>query len=100
MKIYIASKITGLENYKELFDAKQKELEAQGHIIMNPAAFGSACPGFEHHEYMQVCYAMIDVCEGVHFFGDWTKSKGAMMEFKYAHQRGKTITQTNKIPKQ
>lgn len=37
MKIYIAGKITGEPNYKEKFDIAATSLEAQGHIVLNPA---------------------------------------------------------------
>lgn len=37
MKIYIAGKITGDENYREKFAKAQAELEKDGHIVLNPS---------------------------------------------------------------
>ena len=48
---------------------------------MNPSILPN---GFEHEEYMRICYAMIDVCDCVYFLENWTKSKGAQMEHDYA----------------
>ena len=55
---------------------------------MNPAVLPD---GFEHHEYMKICFSMIDVCEGLYFLRNWTDSKGAKMEFDRAIDKGKTI---------
>jgi hypothetical protein len=88
LKIYVAGKITDLENFKEVFQKAVEQLESFGHSIMNPALLPK---GFEYNEYMHVCYAMIDVCEGIYLLDNWTESKGAMMEFDYATKMGKTI---------
>ena len=37
MKIYIAGKITGRENYKDEFKKAEERLTKQGHTVMNPA---------------------------------------------------------------
>jgi len=89
VKAYIAGKITGKENYKDAFIAKEKELMSYGYIVMNPAIL--PYPGFEHHEYMHICKAMIDVCDSVYFMNDWHDSHGAKMELSYAIEQGKTI---------
>lgn len=88
MKIYIAGKITGLDDYKKRFKEAQDELQELGHTVMNPAMFEE---GFTHEEYMHVCYAMIDVCEGVYFLNNWRYSKGAKLEHEYAVENGKWI---------
>lgn len=88
MKIYIAGKITDNPDYKEQFAEAEKMLVAQGNEVMNPSVLP---PGFEHHEYMKVCYSMIDVCEGVYFLSNWRDSVGAKMEHEYASQTGKEL---------
>ena len=40
--------------------------------------------GFEHEDYMHICYAMIDVCDAIYMQKDWQQSKGARMELQYA----------------
>ena len=90
IKVYIASSITGEEEtYREKFAAKEKELLDMDYIVMNPAIL--PYPGFEHHEYMHICKAMIDVCDLVLFFGNWQESNGANQEFAYALQNSKGI---------
>ena len=88
MKIYIAGKITGNPDYKEQFAEAEKELRGKGHSTMNPAVLPD---GFEHHEYMKICFSMIDVCEAVYFLENWRDSEGAMMEHEYASQAGKEL---------
>ena len=86
MKVYVAGKITGFDEFKEKFAKAQQELEELGHVVMNPAILP---PGFEQDEYMHVCYAMIDVCEGVYFLDNWMDSKCATLEYNYALQNDK-----------
>ena len=88
MKIYVAGKITGLDGYKAKFEKASKMLEVEGHNVMNPAILP---PGFLHHEYMKICYAMITVCEGVYFLDNWQDSIGAKMEYDYAKAINKQI---------
>lgn len=88
MKIYIAGKITGELNYKDKFKNKESELKSQGHEIMNPATLPD---GFEWHEYMHICFAMIDVCESVYLMNCWENSLGARKERDYAISSGKGL---------
>ncbi|MCK9327740.1 MAG: DUF4406 domain-containing protein [Bacteroidales bacterium] len=94
MKVYIAGKITDNPGHKEQFAEATRTLASQGHTIMNPAILP---PGFEHHEYMQVCLSMIDVCEGVFFLNNWQDSKGARLEHKHAKQTRKVMLYQNEI---
>lgn len=88
MKTYIAGKITGNKKYKEEFAKAEKILISKGHTPMSPAVLPA---GFEHHEYMRVCFSMIDVCEAVYFLKDWRDSLGASMEHEYARIKNKVI---------
>ncbi len=88
MKIYIAGKITGFDKAKEVFKKKEIELIKRGDTVLNPTVLPY---GFEHEEYMHICYAMIDVCEKVYFLNNWNNSKGAKMELEYAITQGKRL---------
>ena len=94
-KIYIAGKITGLDNFKENFDIAEEKLIKEGYAVMNPSVLNA---GFEHYEYMRVCYAMMDTCDSVYFLRNWTDSKGAKMEMTRAIEKGlKIILEGQKI---
>ncbi|WP_147612321.1 DUF4406 domain-containing protein [Treponema pectinovorum] len=96
MKIYIAGKITGqkmpfvfIKFFKSAF-----YLKIRGHKVMNPAKLNK---GFEHSEYMHICYSMIDVCNAVYMQKDWKNSKGAMLEYEYAKKTNKKILFEKKV---
>ena len=42
MKIYIAGKITGDDGYRAKFQEAAKNLEALGHVVLNPAILPAA----------------------------------------------------------
>ena len=88
MKIYIAGKITDNPDYMEHFAEAETQLKREGYAVMNPTILP---PGFEHHEYMRVCFGMIDACSEAYFLSNWRDSKGAMMEHDYASKTGKVI---------
>jgi len=90
MKVYIAGKITGLPELEAMINFLNAEckLKGEGHTPLNPSVLPS---GFEHEEYMHICYAMIDVCDAVCFLENWKDSKGARLEHKYASDNGKVI---------
>ena len=88
MKIYIAGKITGEPNYKEKFDIAATSLEAQGHIVLNPAELPE---GMLPADYMRICFAMIDTADAIYLLKDWYSSSGASIERNYAMYIGKSI---------
>ena len=91
MKVYIAGKVTGLEKadiFKKFYESGK--LKKDGHLVMSPAVL-ALNDGFEHSDYMHICYAMIDVCDAVYMQKDWQQSKGARMELQYAKDWKKLI---------
>lgn len=90
MKIYVSGKITGLSEseVEEKFFTAKINLIKKGHFVMNPAILGQN-GGFEHSDYMHICFAMIDVCDVIWMQKDWQTSKGAREELQYAvdHQK-------------
>lgn len=93
MKIYIAGKITGDENYKAKFATVQKELESEGHIVLNPALLPQ---GMETKDYMRICLAMIETADMVHFLPDSGQSRGATVERAYCEYTNKNIKEIEK----
>lgn len=88
MKIYIAGKITGEPNYKEKFDIAATSLEAQGHIVLNPAELPE---GMLPADYMRICFTMIDTADAIYLLKGWHSSSGASIERNYAMYTGKSI---------
>lgn len=101
MKVYIAGKITGLEEAEVLkkFNESVSQLKKQGCIVMSPAVLASN-GGFGHSDYMHVCFAMIDVCDAIYMQKDWRDSKGARMELQYARKFKKKIFYEYEIPRE
>jgi len=87
-KVYIAGKITGLENYKELFKRAEVDLRIKGHVCMHSSVLGK---GFEWDEYMKICFTMITVCDVVYMLKNWRDSQGARIEHAYAIKHNKKI---------
>ena len=88
MKIYIAGKITGEPNSKEKFDIAATSLEAQGHIVLNPAELPE---GMLPADYMRICFAMIDTADAIYLLKGWYSSSGASIERNHAMYTGKSI---------
>jgi len=88
MKIYIAGKITGVLDPAKLFNAAAQRLRAEGHEVMNPSILPE---GFEQHEYLKICFAMIDVCDAIYMLNNWEDSLGANKEIKYATCQNKEV---------
>ena len=85
MKIYIAGKVRGLKNYKEVF---KKELQNKGHITLNPAELPE---GLHWTDYMKICIPMLEVAEAIYLLNNWRDSTGAKVEKAYAECQGKEI---------
>lgn len=80
MKIYLAGRITGNPNYKEQFEKKQKELEAQGHIVINPVK----PEGFNYKDYIDMGLCELKYCDAIYMLKGWEYSEGATLEHHYA----------------
>lgn len=61
-------------------DIAADQIEAQGHIVLNPATLPE---GMEPKDYMRICFAMIDVADEVWLLPRWAASEGAAIEWRY-----------------
>ncbi len=86
MKIYVAGPMSGYQNFnRRAFNLTAKELEEQGHCVLNPAVLPG---GLAQAEYMDICFAMIRAAESVCFLPNWEQSEGATAEYYYAKKLG------------
>ena len=89
MIIYIAGKMTGLENKgRKHFDAAEKRLKKLGHIVFNPAHLPD---GLSNKDYMSIGTVMIDISDAIYALDNWKESPGAIIEISYANYTGKKI---------
>lgn len=87
-KIYIAGKINGLKNYREVFKAAEDKLVAEGNTVMNPAVLPE---GFDYEIYLTICMLMLQACDAVYMLSNFKDSKGANVELQFAKAQGKDI---------
>ena len=88
MKIYIAGKVRGLKNYREVFKKAEEKLQSEGHITLNPAELPE---GMEPQDYMKICIPMLEVADAIYLLKNWRDSQGAKVEKAYAECQGKMI---------
>ena len=86
IKVYIAGKIEGDNNYLDKFYFNAAYLEAGGLAVLNPA---SLPVGMSKADYMRINFAQIDVADIVLFLPDWKNSEGAKLEHQYCIYIGK-----------
>ena len=89
MIIYLSGAMSRyMDSYKAVFAAKQAELEAEGHVILNPACLPV---GLNDAAYMPICTAMIDAADAIYLFHHWKESRGAILEKLYSEYQGKRV---------
>lgn len=78
-RVYISGPVTGIDDYMERFSKAEKELEAQGFGVINPAKVNAQLPAdiTTYEEYM-------NMCTHIYMLKGWEKSTGANREFGYA----------------
>ena len=86
LKIYIAWKITGDDGYRAKFQEASKNLEALGHVVLNPAILPA---GLAEQDYMQIALAMLNAADLAVFLPDYQESAGAMIEWAWCKRTGK-----------
>jgi len=87
MRIYISGSMASCMNtYRRKFENVQTMLEADGHIVINPAVLPV---GLDSDKYMPICLSMIDGADAIYLFNGWENSKGALLEKAYAEYQGK-----------
>ena len=91
-RIYISGKITGTTDYISRFNKAEIEMIKQGYETVNPATMlDHLSTSTTHKEYMHISYALLDICDGIYMMEGWRDSKGAMMEYDYALEKGLVI---------
>ena len=86
-KIYIAGKVTGedIAECTEKFKTAQTQIEALGFEAINPLdVVGDWQTPW--NKAMRMCVAKLTECDGIAMLDDWSKSKGAIVEWEISKQ--------------
>ena len=88
MRIYISGPITRDKDFLNKFKAAEEHLKAEGHEVINPAKIGVLLPkSFEHKDYMDIDFALMQKCDAIYLLKGWRASIGSVNEVNYARQR-------------
>ena len=91
MKVFIAGPISSRpDTYRDDFAEAEDLLEAQGHVVFNPAELPQD-DSISQGQYLGITFAMIDACDAVYMLSGWKNSAGAMKEYEYARLSDKYI---------
>jgi hypothetical protein len=84
--VYIAGRITGVDEYWKPFEAAEDDLTAKGFIVLTPTRLPY---NISNDKAMKICLAMIDQADAVYFLPGWNMSIGANLEMAYCKYTGK-----------
>lgn len=90
MKIYLSGPMTGVENYKIIFNLYEDTLTNLGFSVFNPAWFDYK-NGWSYDEILDLDLAALKNCQAILMLPGWEKSKGACIEYGYAKALGLSI---------
>lgn len=84
-KIYIAGKVTGEDRAEctAKFQKAQEAIEALGFEAINPLQVVGDWQT-TWNKAMRMCIAKVTECDGIAMLPDWSKSKGAILEYEIA----------------
>ena len=86
MRIYISGPITGVDNYREKFDAFADIIRSKGHEVVNPCDMDNilspATTTWE--QYMIADLGLLRCCDAIFLMPGWKESRGAAVEYHEA----------------
>lgn len=88
---YISGKITGNPNAFKQFAEAQQFLINRGVSAINPMMLEGLFGSLEYEQYMQIDYALLNLCDTIFMIDGWQNSNGARAELAYAKSLGKRV---------
>lgn len=87
-KIYVSGKITGLDNWRQIFEQAEKKLIEQGYFVISPRLIAEEVEiqksNATYQDYMRSDLRMLCICDSVYFLRNWQDSPGARLEHEIA----------------
>ena len=92
MRLYISGPITGIENYRRIFQGAKDALLAKGYDVVNPAELTEVIgDSFSYDEIMRIDLDLLERCDVLVQIPGWEESSGANIEYGYAFGTDKII---------
>ena len=99
-RVYISGPITGVANFKRIFEGYKDKLVAKGYDVVNPAELTSVIgDSFSYDEIMRIDLDLLERCDVLVQLPGWEKSRGSNIEYGYALGSDKTILKLEDIVK-
>ena len=100
MRLYISGPITGVSNYKRIFQGAKDALLAKGYDVVNPAELTEVIgDSFSYDEILAIDLDLLARCDAVVQLPGWENSRGANVEYGYALAADKIIIKLEDIVK-
>ena len=98
MRLYISGPITGIENYRRIFQGAKDALLAKGYDVVNPAELTEVIgDSFTYDEILAIDLDRLARCDAVVQLPGWENSRGANVEYGYALAADKIIIKLEDI---
>lgn len=92
MRLYISGPITGVSNYKRIFQESKDALLAKGYDVVNPAELTEVIgDSFSYDEILSIDLDLLHRCDVLVQLPGWEESRGANIEYGYALGADKII---------
>lgn len=97
-RLYISGPITGVKNYKRIFQRAKDALTAKGYDVVNPAELTEVIgDSFTYDEILAIDLDLLARCDAVVQLPGWENSRGANVEHGYALAADKIIIKLEDI---
>lgn len=97
-RLYISGPITGVKNYKRIFQGAKDALTAKGYDVVNPAELTEVIgDSFTYDEILAIDLDLLARCDAVVQLPGWENSRGANIEYGYALAADKIIIKLEDI---
>ena len=90
MIVYLSGPMSGVENYRETFEAAARELTAAGHIVINPAEILQVMPAgaADRADFLLIDLHLLASAEAMLLLPGWHVSRGCLAERAFCQAVG------------